>query len=131
MPYGLASEPLNFTPTLLMSMQVRFAPIFENLTKSCLVPAKNLAPYLPRNHPKTCPGPGLKILENSGICPGPLKILPGPAQDLVRGILLCIVYETECTENKSRKMAVNMGSINKRKNKIRVLQSVELPASYL
>ena len=34
MMYGVAGEPLNLTTTLLMSMQIRFAPIFENLTKN-------------------------------------------------------------------------------------------------
>ena len=69
-----------------MSQQVRFAPIFENLTQNhaSLVPVKNLVPYFPPSPPpspppkppkKLAPDQVLKI-ENSGICSGPLKILP-------------------------------------------------------
>ena len=34
MLYGVADEPLNLITTPLMSMQVRFAPIFKNLTQN-------------------------------------------------------------------------------------------------
>ena len=62
MLYGVADEPLNSTTTRLMSIQVRFAPIFENFTK-------NHAWYRLKNAPQTCPGP--------------LKTCPGPAPDQV------------------------------------------------
>ena len=81
MLYGIANEPLNLTTTPLQSVKVRFAPrdFWKFFTKPCLLSAKKLAPDLPRttrNLPRTCPGPALKKSENSGICPGPLKILP-------------------------------------------------------
>ena len=41
MLYGVANEPLNLTANLLMSMQVCFALIFENLTQNH---ARKLAP---------------------------------------------------------------------------------------
>ena len=80
MPYGVATETFKLSTTLLCLCESILPRYLKILTKSCLVPAKNLAPYLPCNYqknlPRTCPGPGLKKLENSWICLGPLKILP-------------------------------------------------------
>ena len=50
MLYGITDEPLNLTRTRLMSMQVRFAPIFENFTQ-------NHAWYRLKNLLQTCSGP--------------------------------------------------------------------------
>ena len=50
MLYGVADESLNSTTTRLMSMQVRFAPIFENFTQ-------NHPWYCLKNVPQACPGP--------------------------------------------------------------------------
>ena len=62
MLYGAADEPLNLTTTRLMSMQIRFAPIFENFTQ---------------NHH------WLRLQNLSNACPRPLKTCPGPAPDQV------------------------------------------------
>ena len=61
MLYGVADEPLNLTTTCLMSMQVRFAPIFENFTQNRdWYRLKNVSQTCP-GPLETCPGPGLKI----------------------------------------------------------------------
>ena len=83
MLYGVANEPLNLTTTPLPSVQVPSAPIFENFTQNhAWYRLKNLPQTSPRPL-KTCPEPApnlprtrSKKIENSGICPGPLKIMP-------------------------------------------------------
>ena len=53
MLYGIADEPLNLTTTRLMSIQVRFAPSFENVTQNhAWYRLKKLAPDLPRTRSK-------------------------------------------------------------------------------
>ena len=69
--YGVASKPLNFKNNLLMSIQVRFTPIFEDL-------AQNHAWYRLKNLPHTFP----ELLKNlPQTCPVPLKTCPRPAPD--------------------------------------------------